>query len=58
LFGCVEVEFFSSSAVRWLAESGGDLPGFYARVRELGALDKPTRTAALRRLAPQLAHGK
>lgn len=41
-----------------LAESGGYLPAFYARVRELGALDKPTRTAALRRLAPQLARGK
>ena len=38
-----------------LAESGGDLPTFYARVRKLGALDKPARTAELRRLAPQLA---
>lgn len=38
-----------------LAESGGDLPTFYARVRALGALDKPQRTAELRRLAPQLA---
>lgn len=41
-----------------LAESGGDLPAFYARVRELGALDKPTRTAALLKLAPQVARGK
>lgn len=39
-----------------LAESRGDLPAFYERVRRLGALDKPTRTAELRRLAPQLAH--
>ena len=38
-----------------LAESGGDLPVFYARVRQLGALDKPARTAELRRLAPQVA---
>ena len=38
-----------------LAESGGDLPAFYARVRQLGALDKPARTAELRRLAPQVA---
>jgi len=41
-----------------LAESGGDLPSFYTRVRELGALDKPTRTAALRRLAPELAQAR
>ena len=38
-----------------LAESGGDLPTFYARVRQLGALEKPARVAALRRLAPQVA---
>jgi predicted aminopeptidase len=38
-----------------LADSGGDLPAFYSRVRELGALDKPSRAAALHRLAPQLA---
>jgi predicted aminopeptidase len=38
-----------------LAELGGDLPAFYAQVRRLGALDKPARIAALRRLAPQLA---
>ena len=38
-----------------LAESGGDLPAFYARVRQLGALDRPARTAELRRLAPQVA---
>lgn len=38
-----------------LAESGGDLPAFYAQVRSLGALDKPTRTAELRRRAPQIA---
>jgi predicted aminopeptidase len=38
-----------------LAESGGDLPTFYARVRQMGALDKPARTAELRRLAPQVA---
>lgn len=38
-----------------LAESGGDLPTFYARVGKLGALDKPARTAELRRLAPALA---
>ena len=38
-----------------LAASGGDLPSFYAEVRQLGALDKPARMAALRRLAPQLA---
>jgi len=29
-----------------LAQSGGDLPAFYARVRELAALDKPERDAA------------
>jgi predicted aminopeptidase len=38
-----------------LAESGGDLPAFYASVRRLGSLDKPTRTAELRRRAPQVA---
>lgn len=38
-----------------LAESGGDLPAFYERVRQLGALDKAARTAELRRLAPQVA---
>ncbi len=38
-----------------LAASGGDLPTFYARVKQLGALDKPTRLAELRRLAPNLA---
>ncbi len=38
-----------------LAESGGDLPAFYAQVRRLGALDKPARTAELRRRSPQLA---
>ena len=37
-----------------LAESGGDLPAFYAQVRRLGALEKPARTAELRRLAPQV----
>jgi predicted aminopeptidase len=41
-----------------LAASGGDLPTFYGRVRELGALDKPTRTAALQKLAPQLAQAR
>jgi predicted aminopeptidase len=41
-----------------LAESGGDLPTFYARVRELGALEKPARVAELRRLAPQLAQAR
>ena len=41
-----------------LAESGGDLPTFYARVRRLGALDKPARSAELRRLAPQLAQSE
>lgn len=41
-----------------LAESGGDLPAFYARVRQLGALDMPARTAELRRLAPQLARSE
>jgi predicted aminopeptidase len=41
-----------------LAESGGDLPAFYARVRQLGALDQPARTAELRRLAPQLARSE
>jgi predicted aminopeptidase len=38
-----------------LSETGGDLPAFYAQVRKLGALDKPTRTAELRRRAPQVA---
>jgi predicted aminopeptidase len=38
-----------------LAETGGDLPAFYARVRQLAALDKTARSAELRRLAPQLA---
>jgi len=38
-----------------LAESRGDLPSFYEQVRRLGALDKPTRTAELRRRASQLA---
>jgi predicted aminopeptidase len=38
-----------------LAEAGGDLPAFYAQVRKLGALDKPARTAELRRRAPQVA---
>jgi len=41
-----------------LAESGGDLASFYDRVRQLGAMDKPTRTAALRRLAPNLAQAE
>ncbi|MBK9244563.1 MAG: aminopeptidase [Burkholderiales bacterium] len=38
-----------------LAESGGDLPAFYARVRQLGALEPARRTAELNRLAPQVA---
>ncbi len=38
-----------------LAESGGDLPAFYTRVRRLGALDKAARSAALQRLTPQFA---
>jgi predicted aminopeptidase len=38
-----------------LAESGGDLRAFYARVRRLAAMDKPTRVAELRRLSPQVA---
>ena len=38
-----------------LVESGGDLPAFYSRVRQLGSLDKPTGTAEMRRLAPQVA---
>jgi predicted aminopeptidase len=38
-----------------LAESGGDLPEFYARVRRLAALGKPERQAEMRRLAPQSA---
>ena len=41
-----------------LAESRGDLPSFYARVRQLGALDKPTRMAELRRLTPQFAQAR
>jgi predicted aminopeptidase len=41
-----------------LAESGGDLPTFYARVRRLGALDKPARAAELHRLAPQVARAE
>jgi predicted aminopeptidase len=38
-----------------LAAAGGDLPAFYAQVRQLGALDKDARTVALNRLAPRLA---
>jgi predicted aminopeptidase len=34
-----------------LAAAGGDLPAFYQQVRSIGALGKPERTAALRRLA-------
>jgi len=41
-----------------LAECGGDLPQFYARVRQLGSLDRPARTAALSRLAPQVAQAR
>ena len=39
-----------------LAECGGDLPTFYERVRQLGALDKSRRTAEMQRLAPQVAN--
>lgn len=35
-----------------LAARGGNLPAFYASVRELADLDKPGRTAALRRYLP------
>ena len=35
-----------------LAEEGGDLPRFYERVRQLAAMTKPERTAALATLAP------
>ena len=35
-----------------LAREGGDLPRFYAAVKELAALDKPQRDAALCALAP------
>jgi len=35
-----------------LAEEGGDLPRFYGRVRQLAAMPKPERTAALAALAP------
>jgi len=38
-----------------LAESGGDLPAFYAEVRRLGALDRSSRTAELRRRSPRMA---
>lgn len=38
-----------------LRQQGGDLRAFYAEVRRLGALDKPSRTAALRALAPTFA---
>jgi predicted aminopeptidase len=41
-----------------LRETGGDLPAFYRRVRELAALDRPARAAALARLSPQLAHSE
>ena len=33
---------------RLLAEKGGDLPAFYKRVRELGAMDKSARDSVLR----------
>ncbi len=35
-----------------LAQEGGDLPRFYERVRQLAAMPKPARTAALASLAP------
>jgi len=38
-----------------LAESGGNLPAFYAEVRRLGALDKAAREAELRRRSPRMA---
>ncbi len=41
-----------------LAESGGDLPVFYARVRELGSLDKTERALAMRRLSPRIAQAQ
>jgi predicted aminopeptidase len=41
-----------------LRETGGDLPAFYARVRELGALDRQARAAALAKLSPELAQSE
>lgn len=41
-----------------LAAAGGDLPAFYAQVSRLGKLDRPARTAELRRLTSQLAHSR
>jgi predicted aminopeptidase len=41
-----------------LAESGGDLPVFYARVRELGSLDKTARAVAMNRLSPRIAEAQ
>jgi len=35
-----------------LAQEGGDLPRFYARVKEIAALEKPDRQRALGRAAP------
>jgi predicted aminopeptidase len=40
-----------------LADAGGDLPQFYARVRELGALDKLARSDRLQRLRPLAVRG-
>lgn len=41
-----------------LAASGGDLPAFYAQVRELGSMDKATRTLAMNRLSPRIARAQ
>jgi predicted aminopeptidase len=38
-----------------LAQSGGDLPEFYRRVRELSAQPKEERARRLAVLAPQIA---
>lgn len=40
-----------------LADAGGDLRQFYARVRELGALDKHARGERLQRLRPPAVRG-